>query len=60
MSLNEYFACVSCLSPREDRRYAGMLLVAHLFAVSTSSPHWVTDVTTNGQKMDVRVSSVDI
>ena len=37
-----------------------MLLVAHLFAVPTSSPHWVTDITTSGQKMDIRVSSVDI
>ena len=41
-------------------KIADKLLVAHLFAVPTSSPHWVTDITTNGQKMDIRVSKVDI
>ena len=57
MSLNECFACVSV---SVLVKIVDMLLVAHLFAVPTSSPHWVTDGTTSGQKMDIRVSSVDI
>ena len=60
MSLNECFACVSCLSPREDRRYAACgTFICSTHIISTLGDR-LTDITTNGQKMDMRVSSVDI